>query len=39
VGPLERADHGDGGLAKFAALGRRVLERDGTTLWDVRRRP
>lgn len=39
VGPLERVDHGDAGLAKLSALGRPVLERDGTTLWDVRRPP
>lgn len=33
AGPLERADYGDDGLAKFDRLGRRVLDRDGTTVW------
>jgi len=35
VGPLERADYGDGGLAKWDRLGRRVFERDGTTVWEL----
>ncbi|MDP9385774.1 MAG: DUF2298 domain-containing protein, partial [Actinomycetota bacterium] len=33
AGPLERADYGDDGLAKFDRLGRRVLDREGTTVW------
>jgi uncharacterized membrane protein len=33
VGPIERADHGDAGLAKWDALGRRVFDREGTTVW------
>ena len=33
AGPLERADYGDAGLAKFDRLGRRVLDRAGTTVW------
>jgi YYY domain-containing protein len=36
VGPIERADHGDAGLAKWDALGRRVFDRDGTTVWQLR---
>ena len=36
AGPLERADYGEAGLAKFDALGERVLDRDGTTLWRIR---
>ena len=36
VGPIERADHGDAGLAKWDQLGRRVFDRDGTTVWDLR---
>jgi YYY domain-containing protein len=35
VGPIERADHGDAGVAKWDALGRRVLDRDGTVVWEV----
>ena len=35
VGPLERTDHGDAGIAKWDALGRRVLDRDGTVVWDL----
>jgi YYY domain-containing protein len=35
VGPIERADYGDGGVAKWDALGRRVYDRDGTVIWDV----
>jgi uncharacterized membrane protein len=35
VGPLERADHGDAGVPKWDRLGRRVLERDGTIVWEV----
>ena len=36
AGPIERADYGDAGLAKWDELGRRVLDRDGTTLWELR---
>ena len=36
VGPIERADHGDAGLAKWDQLGRRVFDRDGTTVWQLR---
>ena len=36
VGPIERADHGDAGLAKWDQLERRVFDRDGTTVWDLR---
>jgi YYY domain-containing protein len=36
VGPIERADHGDAGLAKWDQLGRRVFDRDATTVWDLR---
>ena len=35
VGPIERADHGDAGVAKWDQLGRRVFDRDGTTVWDL----
>jgi hypothetical protein len=37
VGPIERTAYGDAGLAKWDALGRRVLARAGTTVWAVRR--
>ena len=36
VGPLERADHGDAGVAKWDELGRRVFDQDGTTIWEIR---
>jgi YYY domain-containing protein len=36
VGPLERADYGDAGLAKWDELGRRVFDEDGTTVWELR---
>jgi YYY domain-containing protein len=36
VGPIERADHGDAGVAKWDSLGRRVYDRDGTTVWQLR---
>ena len=36
VGPIERADHGDAGVAKWDQLGRRVFDRDGTTVWRLR---
>jgi uncharacterized membrane protein len=35
VGPLERADHGEAGVPKWDRLGRRVLQRGGTVVWDV----
>jgi YYY domain-containing protein len=35
VGPIERADHGDAGVAKWDQLGRRVFDRDGTTVWQL----
>ena len=38
VGPLERTDYGDGGVAKWDELGRRVFDRDGTTIWELRSR-
>jgi YYY domain-containing protein len=33
AGPIERADYGKDGLAKWDDLGRRVFDRDGTTVW------
>ena len=36
VGPIERADHGDAGLGKWDQLGRRVFDREGTTVWRLR---
>jgi uncharacterized membrane protein len=33
AGPIERADYGDTGLAKWDELGRRVFDRAGTTVW------
>ena len=36
VGPIERADYGDAGIAKWDELGRRVFDRDGTTVWELR---
>jgi uncharacterized membrane protein len=36
AGPIERADYGEAGLAKWDRLGRRVLDRDGTTVWELR---
>jgi YYY domain-containing protein len=39
VGPLERTDYGDGGVAKWDQLGRRVFDRDGTVVWQVQPRP
>jgi YYY domain-containing protein len=35
VGPLERTDYGDEGIAKWDGLGRRVLHAKGTTVWDL----
>jgi YYY domain-containing protein len=37
AGPLERADYGTDGLAKFDRMGTRVLDRDGTTVWRLQR--
>jgi YYY domain-containing protein len=39
VGPLERTEYGDAGVAKWDTLGKRVFDRDGTTVWDVRQAP
>ena len=36
VGPLERTTYGDAGIAKWDRLGRRVFDRDGTTVWELR---
>ncbi len=36
VGPIEHADHGDAGLPKWDQLGRRVFDREGTTVWELR---
>jgi YYY domain-containing protein len=35
VGPLERTDYGDAGIAKWDDLGRRALDRGGTTVWEI----
>jgi YYY domain-containing protein len=35
VGPIERTDYGDAGIAKWDRLGRRVFDRSGTTVWDL----
>jgi YYY domain-containing protein len=35
VGPLERTDHGDAGVAKWDQLGERVLESGDTTVWEI----
>jgi hypothetical protein len=35
VGPIERADYGDGGIAKWNRLGRKVFDQDGTAIWDL----
>jgi YYY domain-containing protein len=39
VGPLERTEYGEAGVAKWDTLGRRVFDRDGTIVWDVRQAP
>jgi YYY domain-containing protein len=39
VGPLERTEYGDAGVGKWDSLGRRVFDRDGTTLWRLTRPP
>jgi uncharacterized membrane protein len=36
VGPLERTEYGDAGIAKWDELGRRVFDADGTTVWELR---
>lgn len=35
VGPIERDDYGEAGVAKWDGLGRRVLEADGTIVWEM----
>jgi uncharacterized membrane protein len=35
VGPIEDADYGRAGVAKWDRLGRRVLDVQGTTVWEV----
>jgi len=35
VGRLERTDYGDAGVAKWDALGRRVFDAGGTTVWEL----
>jgi YYY domain-containing protein len=35
AGPIERTDYGPKGLPKFDRLGRRVFDRDGTTVWQI----
>src|SRR5215216_7227632 len=35
VGPLERTEYGDAGIAKWDALGRRVYDREGTAVWQL----
>jgi len=35
VGPLERTTYGNGGEAKWPAVGRRVFSRAGTAIWRV----
>jgi uncharacterized membrane protein len=35
VGPLERTDYGDAGVAKWDRLGRRVYDSGGTVVWDL----
>jgi YYY domain-containing protein len=39
VGPLERTDYGDAGVAKWDSLGRRVYDADGTIVWELRPLP
>jgi uncharacterized membrane protein len=36
VGPLERTTYGDAGVAKWDQLGRRVFDRDGTIVWELK---
>ncbi len=35
VGPLERTDYGDAGVAKWDQLGERVFDAGGTTVWEI----
>ena len=35
VGPLERTEYGDEGVAKWDTLGRRVFEDEGTIVWEL----
>ncbi len=35
VGPIERTDYGDAGIAKWDSMGRRVFDSDGTVVWDL----
>jgi len=39
VGPLERTEYGDAGIAKWDALGRRVYDREGTAVWQLGGQP
>jgi YYY domain-containing protein len=36
VGPIERTDYGEQGIAKWDRLGRRVLDARGTTVWALK---
>jgi uncharacterized membrane protein len=36
VGPLERTEYGEGGIAEWDELGRRVFDADGTIVWELR---
>jgi uncharacterized membrane protein len=35
VGPIERTDYGEAGIAKWDRLGKRVFDAQGTTVWDL----
>jgi uncharacterized membrane protein len=35
IGPLERSEYGTAGVAKWDRLGRRVLDVQGTAIWEV----
>jgi uncharacterized membrane protein len=37
AGPIERTDYGERGIPKWDALGRRVLDVGGTTVWALNR--
>ena len=37
VGPIERAEYGEGGVSKWDALGERVYDRDDTIVWRLDR--
>jgi uncharacterized membrane protein len=39
VGPLERTEYGDAGIAEWDRLGRRVYDADGTIVWDLAQAP